>query len=233
MGRQLKGLLYFYATDARYSLLIFWSILLSTLLVSIVGAYFLLNVENGQMTFALSMAIYIYCGITGFIQAKHGIPFSIKMGSTRKNIFAGMGLFFLGLALAKSVLANTIHSVILFGTDKMGISSYQLIHPAQLLTDTWLTRVIIDATVMFFLLSFMFLLGLLFYKYGLLGGGVVVGTLAIILLFGLAQGWIADFFIDIFQSFDMTFFYEVFAVGIVLYVVTWIMLRRITTEAAR
>ncbi|WP_106494583.1 hypothetical protein [Lentibacillus sp. Marseille-P4043] len=233
MGRQVKGLLYFFVTDVKHSLFIFWTILVSSLVVSIVGAYLLMNVDEGRMTFALSMAIYIYCGIFGFITVKQGIPFSIKMGATRKNLFVSIGIFFLGLALAKAMLANTIHSLVIWISNGVGIDTFRFIHPSQLMTDTWLTRVTIDTAVMFFILAFMFAIGLLFYKYGLLGGGTVVGALVITVLFGIAYGWIIDFFSDIFLSLTMTFFVEVLLIGIVIYGLSWIMLRKITIEIAR
>ncbi|MGY0692535.1 hypothetical protein ACW2QC_07040 [Virgibacillus sp. FSP13] len=233
MGRQVNGLLYFFITDVRHSLFIFWTILISTLIISIVGAYLLMNVDEGRMVFTLSMAIYIYCGIFGFITVKQGIPFSIKMGATRKNLFVSIGIFFLGLALVKAILANTIHSLVIWMSDGVGIDTFRFIHPAQLMTDTWLTRVMIDTTVMFFILAFMFTIGLLFYKYGLLGGGAVVGALVITLLFGVAYGWIIDFFSGILESLTMTFFVELLLIGLILYGISWIMLRKITIEVAR
>lgn len=233
MGRQLKGLLYFYIADAKHSLVIFWSILLGTLVISIVGAYLLFNVGEGQMAYALSIAIYIFCSIFGFISAKQGVPFSIKLGATRKNMFISMGIFFLGLAIVQAILASTIQAIVLTGANKFGIDTFQFIHPAQLLTDNWLTRVIIDTTVMFFLLSFMFLIGLLFYKYGLLGSGIVLGLMLVTLLFGLAQGFLIDFMIDIAQSFSIVFFYEILLIAMVLYGISWLLLRKITIHAAR
>src|SRR5699024_962378 len=41
MKRQIKCLLYTYSTDAKHSLSIFWTILLSTLFITLVIAYFL------------------------------------------------------------------------------------------------------------------------------------------------------------------------------------------------
>ena len=229
MKRQIKGLLYTYITDAKHSLSIFWTILLSTLFITLMIAYFLPNADNTKMYFVLSFPIYIYCSIFGFIAVKESIPFSIKVGATRKNIFLSIGIFFIILAFLKAVLTSTLQTILETITETFGIKTYQLMHPAELLSNTWLTRVIIDASVMFFLLSIMFLIGLVFYRYGLLGGGSGVGIFVIILLLGFAQGWLTDFFMNLYQSFDLTFFYEVLLVGIVLYGITWFMLRKITT----
>lgn len=106
-------------------------------------------------------------------------------------------------------------------------------HPAQLLNDSWITRVIVDVSIMVLLLAIMFLLGLLFYKYGLLGGGSAVGVLVIVFLVGMEQGWIGDFFVDLYRSLSITSFYQVLLFGLVLYCITWTMLRRITSVKTR
>ncbi|WP_099157597.1 hypothetical protein [Virgibacillus ndiopensis] len=228
MGRQIKGLLYFFVTDMRRSFFIFWSILLITMVITIIGGYLLINVEDGAMYFMPSSALYIYCAIFGFVLVKEGIPFSIKMGATRKNLYMALGLFFFGLALVESILVSTVHSIIKGIITAFSIDSYNLVHSSMMMTDTWLNRVIIDTSFMFFLLSGMFVIGLLFYKYGLLGGGSVVGILVVLLLLGLAKGWVYTFFINIYHSLDMALFYQILLIGIVLYGVSWFLLRRIT-----
>jgi|GEM_PF-5986117 len=60
MGRQIKGLLYFFITDMRRQFIIFWSILLASLLASIIIAYLLLNLESNGLYFAKSVALYIF-----------------------------------------------------------------------------------------------------------------------------------------------------------------------------
>lgn len=235
MMRQLKGLWYFYTVDARYPLTIFWSILVGTLIISVGVHYILLQVAEGKMAFFLPIAIYIFCAIYGFQIAKKGIPFSIKLGATRKNIFVSLGIFFLGLALFQAAIANTIQSILVMGDDilKINDETFQLIHLAQFLSDNWFTRVVIDTAVAFFLLSIMYVIGLLFYKYGLLGGGIVMGLLVVTMVFGLAQGFIVDFFTYMVESFSMVFFYDVLFAGIVLYGLSWFLVRRITVNIAR
>ncbi|WP_188456825.1 hypothetical protein [Virgibacillus oceani] len=233
MSRQLYGLLYFYLTDLKRGFIIFWSILLITMCLTLIVGYLLVNVEDGAMYFSPSSALYVYCAILGFVIVKEGIPFSIKMGATRKNLYMAMGIFFLGLGIAESVLISIVHMVIERITSVFSIESYVLVHPSMLLSDTFMNRVIIDTAIMFFLLSVMFVIGLLFYKYGLLGGGSVVGILVIILLACIAKGWAADFFIDIYHSLDMTLFYQLLLIGIVLYGISWFLLRRITIVSTK
>ncbi|RDW20861.1 hypothetical protein CWR48_04450 [Oceanobacillus arenosus] len=233
MTRQVKGLLYFYITDIRFSLTIFWTILLSTLVVTITIAYFLLGDGNTEFYFAFPFAIYVYAGISGFLMVKESVPFSLKLGATRKNIFISLGLFFIGLALFNAILANTLQSIIVKLIGGTEIYTINLFHPAQLLGDTWLNRVVIDTSFLFFLFSLLFVIGLLFYKYGLLGGGVVVGALAVILLLGLTQGWIIDFMTNVFADVELTFFYQMLGVGVLIYCISFLLLRRITTIKAK
>ncbi|WP_339229140.1 hypothetical protein NSQ77_04715 [Oceanobacillus sp. FSL K6-2867] len=232
MTRQIKGLLYFFATDIRYSLMIFWTILLGILIVSLVISYFMLGVENGQLYFMFQF-IYVYCGILGFITVKESIPFSLKMGATRKNLFISLGLFFLSIALMKAVIANTLHTVILYATDITNLHSFGFMHLAQLMEDTWINRVVIDTSLMFFFLTVMFLTGLLFYRYGLLGGGIVVGAGVILLLVGVAQGWLIDLFANLFSDLKLTIFLQIFGLGIVFYLLSFLLLKRITTVSTK
>ncbi|WP_269410095.1 hypothetical protein [Lentibacillus daqui] len=57
--------------------------------------------------------------------------------------------------------------------------------------------------------------------------------MVVILLFGLAQGFLIDFIIAIAQSFSIVFFYEILLIAIVLYGISWLLLRKITIHAAR
>ncbi|TFJ91487.1 hypothetical protein [Lentibacillus salicampi] len=233
MGRQVKGLLYFFVTDMRRQFIIFWSILIASMLASIIIAYMLLNLESNGLYFGKSGAMYIFCSIFGFVAVKEGIPFAIKMGATRKNLFVSVVLLFLGISILQAVFANTLHTVVIWMFDQLSITTFNFVHPAQLLTDTWLSRVVIDTTVMFFLLSVMYVFGLIFYRTGLIGGGSVAGAALILAMAGVAQGWLADFFIELAQSFDMVFFYQIFAAGIIVYGFSWLFIRNITTVKVR
>lgn len=232
MGRQIKGLLYFFINDVRYSFAIFWIILLSIVIVTEVITYFLVSVEDAFMTLSLTGPMYIYCFILGYLMVKEFIPFSLKVGATRKNIFLSTGIFFLLVALLKATIARVLAFIITAINSQIGIDSgkFMLLHLAQFLDDTWYNRFLIDVSIMFFGLVFMFLIGLLFYRYGLAGGGSVIGVIIILTLTGLAQGSLANFFVRLAKSFDMTIFYQLFGVGLILFLVSMIFLRNITIE---
>ncbi|MYL58512.1 hypothetical protein GLW20_13480 [Virgibacillus halodenitrificans] len=228
MKKQLKGLLYFYVTDFRYSMTIFWTILLSILVLTMAVAYLLLSIENGMMTFSLTAPIYIYCAILGFLSVKEAIPFSIKMGATRRNLFISFGIFFLSISLLFSTIASILQEAVSYINSIIGMDNFHFLHLAYFLEDTWYSRIVIDTSIMFLLFSVMFMIGLLFYKYGLAGGGSVLGVLMVMLLLGIAKGWIFDFFKEIYATFNLVYFFQLLGIAFVIYLFTYIFIRRIT-----
>lgn len=228
MIRQMKGLLYYYVTDSKRPLTIFWSILLSTLFGAILMAYFFVSVDDAKMMFSIPTALYIFCAIFGFVIAKHKVSFTIKLGAVRKNIFFSFFIFFLGFSIINSAAVSTLHQVIYYILKKFSINSYVLFHPADLLTNTWLSRFIIDASILFIILVTFYLLGLIFYKYGLIGGGIVAGIAVITLLFLLSKGLLVDFIMDVYASLDLMTFYQIMFIGILIYVLTWFLIRKLT-----
>jgi hypothetical protein len=229
MGRQIKGLLYFFIADLRYSLFIFWTILISILAVTLVIAYFLIDVDDGFMTLSLTGPLYVYCAILGFITVKEAVPFAIKLGATRKNLFISLGIFFFGLSLMMAIVTSSIQVIVDMFTEKIGMdTTFLFLHVAYFINDTWLTRIGIDTSIMFFFFSLLFVIGLLFYKYGLAGGGAVVGLIIIIGITGFAQGWLSDFFIHIFKSIDLMLFGQLLVLGCIIYILSILMLRTIT-----
>ncbi|SFB16707.1 hypothetical protein SAMN04488072_108175 [Lentibacillus halodurans] len=235
MGRQIKGLLYFFGADIRHSLTIFWTILLGILVVSLAFTYFLSGIDDDDALFTLSLTgpMYVYCAILGFLTVKESVPFSIKMGATRKNLFVSVGIFFLALSFAMSVAASILQELVMSLLNVSGIDLFMFLHPAYFLDDTWYTRILIDMSIMFFFLSVMFIIGLIFYKYGLAGGGSFLGVLLIVCLIGIAQGWLIDFLFELVADIDLGFFYQLFGIGVVIYAISFLFLRRITTVKVR
>ncbi|MFD1360726.1 hypothetical protein [Lentibacillus salinarum] len=235
MSRQIKGLLYFYGSDLRYSLMVFWMILLAILAVSLAFTYFLAGLNDGDtfFTFSLTGPMYVFCAIVGFLTVKDSMPFAIKMGATRKNLFVSTGIFFLILSFAMAIAATILQALVMALMNTTGIDLFTFLHPAYFVDDTWYTRILIDTSIMFFLMAVLFIIGLLFYKYGLAGGGSFLGALLVISLLGIAQGWLINFAIDVFTGIDLGFFYRLLGMAIVIYGISFVFLRRITTVKVR
>ena len=234
MGRQVKGLLYFYFAEGRFSLMVFWAILMSVVIVILPISFLIKDVEGAFMSLSLTGPMYIYCAVYGFLQVKEGIPYSIKMGATRKSIMVSMGLFFLTLSVSKAVVGNTLHVLIELLNKQIGIENFRFLHLAYFLEEnTWLNRVIIDSSIMFMLFALLFAMGLLFYRFGLTGGGLVLAAMIIVLLIGAAQGWLIDFIVFLSKRFDLLLFGQIALFGLVIYLLSLLLVRRITTVKVR
>ncbi|MGM8363852.1 hypothetical protein ACLIBG_00090 [Virgibacillus sp. W0181] len=247
MDRQLNASVYYLSTHVLYSLKIFWMILISILIVTIAADFIFMNDDTSVIAFNLSFPIYVFAGIVGQLTVKGYIPYLIKMGSTRKNLFAGIGIHFLSVAVFNALLANTIHSIVMYfyrlsggeivsnNTNNVftftgGEQSFSFNHLAYFVQDTWINRFVIDASISFFLLAIGFLLGLVFYRYGLIGGFSFIGVIVLISIMGMANGWLLDLFIAVFRNVDLLFFVQLFLVGVVLYLLSFLLLKRITVK---
>lgn len=240
MQRQLKASLYYLSADAKYNLTYFWVILLSVLLLTII-----LDVVfsgSGEITFSFSFAIYVFVAIMGYITIKNTIPYLIKMGSTRRNIFLAIGIYFIGLATLNALLANTIQLMVkfiysIFGnrtvfnngiiTYSDGTESINFNHIAFFIQDTWLNRVIIDITISLFLLALMYFIGLIFYRFGIVGGFLFLGGLMFTFIFGMSEGWLLNIFITIFTDFGIQFFFQLILIASIVYLLSYLILRRL------
>lgn len=236
MPKQLKGGLYYLFANVRYSLTVFWTILLVILLVTIVLTLLL---PDSVVSFQLAVPVYVFAAVIGYWIVKNAFPYLIKMGSTRINLVLSFGIYGFLLAFLNAILANTINNFVtlLIGTERNtgaltvteNGSTMTFNHVGEFLGEnTWIMRVFIDTSISFFLLAVMFIIGLIFYRYGLIGGFSFLGVVAITIVFGFSKGWLLDFFIAIFENFSFAFFYQLFAVGIIIYLFSFFLLRRLT-----
>src|SRR5699024_4291664 len=115
-----------------------WSILLGILVVSLAFAYFLTGVEGDtNFVFFLTIPMYVYAGIVGFLTVRDFIPFSIKMGATRKNMFLAIGIFFLFISVAKALFGTILQVLVEAFNTFAGIDIFTFLHFANLLENNW------------------------------------------------------------------------------------------------
>lgn len=238
MGHQLKGTLYYLYANVRFPLTVFWVIISSILALSIISSYLM---SEGTISFQLSLSVYIFCSIIGTWTVKSAIPYALKLGSTRKNLYVSLGIYFLGFAIVNSLLANVLNGLVstIFGIESLGgmgeitkangTETFTFFHIAQFIEgNSWFTYIMIDIVICFFLLIVAYIIGLFFYKYGLIGGFGLLGLAMFTLIFTTAKGWLSEFLITIFSDFSIVFFYQLFVVALIIYMVTFILIRRIT-----
>jgi len=221
-------MLYYFIQEQKYNTKIFWFILLAITTATSILAYLLSDVEGSRFFWAFPFATYTNVGIIAFQSVKKDIPFGLKMGAIRKNIYLSYMYFFFGYAVFMAVLSSTVQSMFEGAFQVFGITNYIFAHPAMLLTDTWFMRIVVDTFAMFFLMAFLFLVGLLFYQTGKLGGGIFLGVLVVISLYGSFDGWLLEGFAEIFAEASLLTFAILFFIGVGLYLICYPFIQRMT-----
>ena len=239
MGQELQGVLYYYLTNVRHAFLIFWLVIVAIFILSIVLDA-LVGGENMTIHFNLSFPIYIFAAALGFIVVKSTLPYLIKMGATRKIIYIGTVIFFIVFSSINALLANALNWLLRKLTKSEigggfiytnGEQTTTFNHIADFLErDNFLYQIIVDLSLSFFFITVFFIIGLMFYRFGLLGGFLFVGVIAFTFIYGMADGWLAEFFIDIFSDFTIAFFYQLALVGFGVYLLSFFLLRRYTLQ---
>lgn len=241
MLKDIKGVIYYLAVNVRYPFSIFWTILLSIFIISLL--FSVIN-SSSNVLFQASIPIYIFCLVLGMWTVKNTIPYLLKMSVTRKLIYVSIGIYFLLIAVIQALLANLLIKIIeLLG--KTVISgdvtfyngyedfSFEFYHLSQFLQkDTFITQVTIDTIIAFAALSAMFFVGLIFYRYGLLGGFTFLGALFLIYILSIAQGSFVDLMNYIFTNYSMTLYFQLFGLSIIVYLLSFTILRRVTITSS-
>lgn len=238
MPRELKGNFYYLFVNTRYLFLIFWAILLSLIATSLFLNVFVF--KEGTIISQLSFPLYAVCTVIGIQMTKNNIPYLIKMGSTRKGVFKCVGVHFLGFAFVNAVLASTIYSLseFFFGsksgqerTFTLSESGQEMIsfsHFADLIGNTWTSRMIVDLSIMFFLLVCGFVIGLIFYKYGTVIGISFLAVIIFTFMIGMAQGWLVNFFVNVFNNLSLVSFLKIIIISSLIYLLSYFLLRRLS-----
>lgn len=238
---QLKAFLYYSFLNIRYSLTIFWGICLGILLLSI-GMDFIFGSEDGSVYFSISGPIYVFAAIMGYWVVQNILPYTVKMGSTRQNMYLGTGISFFLLSFGNAIIANTVMQItnIVYGpsnaggiielefTNEAGTNELSFSHIAGLIgKDDWIHRVIIDTSISIFLMTVLFLIALVFYRYHVLGGVTFLGACLLFLIYAGSKGWIVTFVKNIYTDFSFVFFYQLTLIGLGVYALTYLLVRKI------
>ncbi|MFD1067777.1 hypothetical protein [Oceanobacillus locisalsi] len=228
MNNQIKGMFYYYAVDVTRTAKIFFTILIGIILASAVVCYLLLGIDEFEMYWAIPFATYVNVGVVGFQLVKGNVPFGLKMGATRKNMYV-MQLYFMFIySFVIAFLGSTLQQVTEWLFQAVGVTNYIYVHPAMLVTDNWAMRIVVDTLVMFSIMALLLLIGLIYYRTGLTGVGSLLGMLLVVVLYGVFEGWLIEAFINVFSDATMMTFVSMFFIGIVFYLLGFPFMRRIT-----
>ncbi|MBP3949544.1 hypothetical protein [Bacillus suaedae] len=199
MYKDLRANFYFFMLDFRFATTVFWSIFIASSLV----LYFMaMSFNSGSIVISPSMAVYVFCGISGFLLTKDTFPYSIKMGSTRLGFVISSISFSLVLVIFMSLIQFFItwafNHLIELGT----INNFVILSAAEAtsLTSTWYNYLFVDVVINLFFLSIGFLLGTIFYRLGLLGGVTAIALFVISILIPTVRTTILEFLFQIENS---------------------------------
>ncbi|GAA0340247.1 hypothetical protein GCM10008967_33260 [Bacillus carboniphilus] len=232
MNKQMKAVLTFSLFDIRQPLTIFWSVLIGFMLLG-TGISFTLG-QGTIMIFSSSVAVYIFCGISGFLTVRDTFPYNLKMGGTRRNYFVGISLYFLLLAIVMSAFHNVMITIFDKLVDVLKINGIQFFHFSTLtgLQDTWILRFFIDGVLALFVLIFFFFLGVMFFRFGLIGGYSVIAICAIAIILPQGRDRLIEFFIGFATNDAILQYIWLLGIGVVLLFITRLIMRKAPVGSA-
>ncbi|MFD1416740.1 hypothetical protein [Oceanobacillus jeddahense] len=228
MNNQIKGMFYAYSTEVIRTAKIFLSIFTGMIIISAIICYLLLGVDEFKMYFAIPFGTYFNVGVVGVLLVKNSVPFGLKMGATRKNMYLMHLYFIAAYSFIMAFLGSTLQQVTEWLFQAVGVTNYIYVHPAMLLTDNWAMRIVVDTFVMIFIMALLYLIGLIFYRTGLIGAGSLLGVLLVVVLYGVFEGWLIQAAVDLFSNVTLMTFVTIFLIGLMFYLVSFPFMRKIT-----
>ncbi|WP_040978955.1 hypothetical protein [Oceanobacillus jeddahense] len=228
MNNQIKGMFYAYSTEVIRTAKIFLSIFTGMIIISAIICYLLLGVDEFKMYFAIPFGTYFNVGVVGVLLVKNSVPFGLKMGATRKNMYLMHLYFIVAYSFIMAFLGSTLQQVTEWLFQAVGVTNYIYVHPAMLLTDNWAMRIVVDTFVMIFIMALLYLIGLIFYRTGLIGAGSLLGVLLVVVLYGVFEGWLIQAAVDLFSNVTLMTFVTIFLIGLMFYLISFPFMRKIT-----
>ncbi|MFC0522017.1 hypothetical protein ACFFGV_00240 [Pontibacillus salicampi] len=232
MLRDMKALIHYFIADYRFSFIVFFSIMSASLAGFTIVSIFM---EGTDIIVFTGPIVLIFAAISGFYMTKETFPFCIRLGITRGRYVAGAGIFILLLSLALSTVhfvLNRIFSAILEVSNYTSITHYTMLNLLHL-ENTVLNEIGLLAAFSFLVLSVSFLLGSIFYRYGMVGGFITLSVLFIILAAPATRQPLIDMFLIVQESAIEFRYWALLLFPLLAFLPNWTLLRKATTIAAR
>lgn len=227
MLNDMKAVLYYLAVDMRFSFMVFWSILI----LSLTAMFIIVLSFDTTMIVTTSMAIYIFCGITGFLTTKETFPYCIKLGATRTQYLLSVLVYCAAVAAVFSIVHVIVQSIFNSLVQAGAGGRFLTYHTVQATTlaNTWYNQLLVDMIICFLLLSLGFLLGTIFYRLGLIGGFGTLALLAIIIILPYTRNFLIDALVNV-EGWQLGFnFILLVGIALMAYLPNWGMLRKAST----
>ena len=193
MSRNSKALLGFFALDIRRSVLIFWSIFLASMIPLVAISIS----TDGQVGVSSSMAVAIFCAISGFVMTKETFPFSIRMGSTRHAYVLSVLIFSVLLAAFMSGmnLAFLLFSKWIASLAQLNNISFIVLSDFLASDVSWFGQFGFDFMLCLLVFILGFFLSAVFHRFGMLGGLITIAFVFIAMFVSTIRTVLIDLFI--------------------------------------
>lgn len=217
--------------DYRYSLFIFWTVLISSTIALFV---FSLSTPNAHMNLAFGLATTIYCAISGFQMTKETLPFFLKLSSTRKNFIVSSFLFILALSLFMAIVATSLTYVFNQFSTWANMDNFSVMLLTGFMTPqmSWLNEVWLIFILSFFAQSIGFMFSSLFYRTGLIGGFSGLAFMIILFLIPDVRSAILDLLVSFENSRLLLNNVVIIIIACLTLIPNWLLIKKAPTRSA-
>ncbi|MBB6455400.1 sensor histidine kinase YesM [Salirhabdus euzebyi] len=176
---QLKGTLTIIWLESKRNFLIFFMVLLSIIVVSVIFSI----VGIFQNAFINTNApVMVYAAILGAQLYRLTFNYGISFGVTRKNFYYGAVTGILGIAVTLALLHNTIYFLVdklleTFHVELRLLNFYSYLIEESIVSYLWL-----DFTILLFFLAVGLLFSVIWFRYGLVALYISIGAFLMTLL---------------------------------------------------
>ena len=223
MSRNSKALFHFFLLDYRFSIIVFWSIFLASMI-----PFIILSVSMDiDIIVSMSIAIAFFSAISGFLMTKETFSFSIRLGATRHEyVWSGL-LFSVFLAAFMSSFGQIIVQMGNFISKTAGLD-FSLMQMGAFFNHnpTWFNHLLFDFILTLFLFVAGFFLSSVFHRFGIIGGLTSLTIFFILMVLPATRSFITDLLILSPENgvFPLNFL-GIFSLITAMAIFIWVMLR--------
>jgi ABC-2 type transport system permease protein len=228
MMNNIKAVLHYEWNGTKKAASVFWIILGSTMLLSIIFAY---SFTGGEVYMGgTSIALFTYLTITGFIAVKDSMPYCIQRGATRNQFLTGIGLSFLFTSITMAVIHTILVELAIMAGDLLNLKTVHFFRLSDLMStsSSLLITTVVDMLLSFFFLTTAFLMGAIFYRFGKTIGLSFLAFSGLIMMTASIQEKIGSFLFSDSSNAILMDFITLFFIGVICFFITWPIIRKMS-----
>jgi len=228
---QIKGGLYTMYLSCKRDFYIFTAINSFFLILTLVMGALIPNIKI--ITIGTVM-VAIFTFIIAMKLLDRSLAILLRYGLNRSRYIAVAGMFMLIWSLANAAVLLIIYAIMITITKQFDIETVAIPRLTMLYDNSLSLAVnyVMDASLIFMIAMFGMLTNAVFYRYGSIGGYSFAGLLLAIMFVGFPLKWYSHL-LDVLLSWNAALFVAaLIGVAALVYVLTWLLTRRISTISA-